>query len=88
MSFLAQLERERRTERLRLVTGKAEGQEAWWFILVRPDALAAYEAAMQTDRLDLADYGTIIKSGWGPPPDMDAREAMVTAAMARLDAES
>ena len=45
------------------------GRKAYYYILVDAPKIVAYNKAMETGTLDLADYGKIIESGYGEPPE-------------------
>lgn len=54
-----------------LVTAQdATQRTAWYYIMVRPEALATFRLKLATKNLVLTDYGTVIESGYGdqPPP--------------------
>ena len=41
------------------------GLPAWYFVFVRPAKLAAFQRLTKSDVYDIADYGDVIKSGYG-----------------------
>ncbi len=69
MSFVEKL-LQSRDELLRLVTGKDQGQDAWWYIRLKPELFEQYKTALKQDSIDLEQYGEVLFSGWGKkPPD-------------------
>ncbi len=57
-------------ERVHLVRGKAEGKPAWHYVLVVDDEEIVEMFHKTARNLDVADFGHVIKSGWGQdPPD-------------------
>lgn len=65
------------TERLKdvwKVKGKdaPSGRDAWWIIRVHPHKRVLFSVRIPKGHLDLADYGEILASGFGPdiPPEI------------------
>ncbi len=59
-------------ERVFLVRGKDHGRKAWHYILVVDDeeTIDSFLDMVKSGNIDVADYGQILKSGWGQdPPD-------------------
>ncbi len=59
-------------ERVHLVRGKDKGKPAWHYVLVVDDEemLEMFHKTVKAGNLDVADFGHVIKSGWGQdPPD-------------------
>ena len=67
------LELEKRpTKLLFTVHGEDRGWDAWHIVLVERDLLDDYNnKIIQSGSIDVADYGYIIKSGWGKDPPVD-----------------
>lgn len=51
-----------------LVTAKAQGRPAWYYIQVKREKLADYKKQLKKGSLNLADFGDILESGWGEYP--------------------
>jgi hypothetical protein len=52
----------------RLFYGRAtanNGLFAWYFVFIKPSKLVAFKAITEADVYDIADYGDVIKSGYG-----------------------
>ena len=60
----------RAESRLYLVCGKDHDQPAWHYVLVEDDADTEnkFMAKLASGRIDVADYGQVLKSGWGQYP--------------------
>ena len=54
-----------------LVRGKDEGKQAWHYVLVDEDKIEDFNAKVNTGTIDVADYGTVLYSGWGQDPPKD-----------------
>ena len=65
-------------ERTYLVRGKDRGRPAWHYVLVVDDdeTLEMFLTQVGSGSLDVADYGFVIKSGWGKDPPKEVREEM------------
>ena len=62
--------KENSTERFYLVRGKDRGRAAWHYVLVKKHLLGLFLKQTQGGSLDVADFGDILRSGWGKdPPD-------------------
>ena len=63
-------------KRVRLVSGKvAHGKQAWHYVLLVDDEeMIDMFNAKNSDIIDVADYGQILKSGWGQEPPDEVRE--------------
>ena len=59
---------------LYLVTAKAEGKPAWYYLQVDEPKHKAFKKQMETGSLDLAAYGKILYSGWGETPPENVAE--------------
>lgn len=51
-----------------LVRGKDNGRPAWHYVLVPHDKIKGLRQQKSGTNIDVADYGKIIKSGWGVDP--------------------
>ena len=57
-------------ERVYLVRGKDKGKPAWHYVLVDKDLLGLFLKKTKGGSLDVADFGAVLRSGWGKdPPD-------------------
>lgn len=63
-------------DRTYLVRGKDKERPAWHYIRVVDDdeILDMFLEKVKTGHVDVADYGTVIKSGWGQDPPKEERE--------------
>ena len=52
------------------VRGKDRGQPAWYYVLLEDDEdnIQTYLTKVKEGSLDVADYGQVLKSGWGKDP--------------------
>ena len=57
--------------RVRLVRGKEDGKPLWHYVLVDEDKVDAFKAKIKTGNINVADYGTVLHSGWGQDPPID-----------------
>ena len=66
----------RTAERTFLVTGKDRGCAAWHYVKVEDneDTRKAFHVAFATGTINIADYGEIVKSGWGEDPLDNVKE--------------
>jgi hypothetical protein len=57
------------------VTATAKGETAWFYLQVDEPKHKAFLRNIETGELDLADFGTVLYSGWGatPPEPIEAR---------------
>ena len=61
-------------DRLFLVRGKDKGKAAWHYVLVDKSKLSLFHKKVDGDSLDVADFGAVIKSGWGKDPPKEVKE--------------
>ena len=54
-----------------LVRGKDRGHPVWHYVLVDEEKLDNFKAKVVTGTIDIADYGRVLKSGWGKDPPKD-----------------
>lgn len=73
MSFVDKITKSR-DHLLRLVTGKNDGHDAWWYIRVKHNLFEKYKIAVKAEEIDLADYGEVLFSGWGKTPPEDIKK--------------
>ena len=59
-------------ERIYLVRGKDRGKLAWHYVLVERHLLGLFLKRTNGGSLDVADFGTVLKSGWGQDPPKNA----------------
>ena len=56
------------TERIQLVRGKDKGRAAWHYVLVKKHLLGLFLKRVKGGRVNVADFGDILRSGWGKDP--------------------
>ena len=77
MSFVAKYVKSSKNNRMHLVLTKTkEGVDAWWYVLVDPPKLNAFHDAMKKGGCDLADFGKVLKSGYGAEPPATIKAEM------------
>ena len=59
--------------RIYLVRGKDRGRPAWYYVLVEKALLGLFLKRTNGGSLDVADFGAILKSGWGKDPPESIR---------------
>ncbi len=53
-----------------VVLGKNQGKQAWWVVEVSATKEPILLHHIKTrDNLELDEYGTVVRSGWGDPPE-------------------
>ena len=60
--------KENSTDRIYLVRGKDKGRAAWHYVLVKKHLLGLFLKQTQGGSLDVADFGDVLRSGWGKDP--------------------
>ena len=60
--------KENSTKRFYLVRGKDKGRAAWHYVLVKKHLLGLFLKRTNGDSLDVADFGDVLRSGWGMDP--------------------
>ena len=58
------------------VRGKDKGKPAWHYVLVDEEKEEAFKEKVKTGSVDVADYGEVIKSGWGEDPPESVKNMM------------
>lgn len=53
------------------VRGKDKGREAWHYVLVKKELEEIFRETVDTGTVDVAQFGFVIKSGWGKDPPED-----------------
>ena len=66
-------------DRLILLRGKDNGKPAWHFVDVKKTLTGLFYKRIKSGRLDVADFGTILASGWGTDPPHSKREEIFKA---------
>ena len=56
-----------------LVRGKDKGRAAWHYVMVDEVKLNAFREQVASGNVDVANYGTVLCSGWGVDPPDDIR---------------
>ena len=65
---------ENASERIYLVRGKDRGKPAWHYVLVEKTLLPLFLRRTKGGSLDVADFGLVLKSGWGKDPPENVRK--------------
>ena len=60
--------KENSTERFYLVRGKEKGRAAWHYVLVKKHLLGLFLKRVKGGRVNVAEFGDILQSGWGKDP--------------------
>ena len=60
--------KENSTKRFYLVRGKDKGRAGWQFVLVKKHLLGLFLKRVKGGSLNMADFGAILRSGWGKDP--------------------
>ena len=58
------------------VHGKDRGRDAWHIVLVERALLDDFKLKVESGNINVADYGYVIKSGWGKDPPKAVIEAI------------
>lgn len=58
------------------VRGKDRGKPAWHYVLVDEEKEGAFKDKLKTGSVDVADYGKVLKSGWGEDPPKPIKDTM------------
>lgn len=69
-------------ERLYFVRGKDRGRPAWHYVIVEKSLLGLFLKRTNGGNLDIADFGTVVKSGWGDNPPESTKEEICNEATA------
>ena len=65
---------ENASERIYLVRGKDTGKQAWHYVLVKKALLPLFLRRTNGGKVDVSDFGRILKSGWGKDPPEEVRK--------------
>ena len=69
--------KENSTDRIYLVRGKGRGRAAWQYVLVKKHLLGLFLKRTNGGSLDVADFGAVLRSGWGKdPPEGTAKKIL------------
>ena len=60
--------KENSSDRIYLVRGKDKGRAAWHYVLAKKHLLGLLLKRTNGGRLDVADFGDVLRSGWGKDP--------------------
>ena len=65
-------------ERVYLVRGKDKGHPAWHYVLLVDDeeTIKKFHETVKQGRVDVADYGQVLESGWGEDPPNELKDRM------------
>ena len=69
-------QRHKQEERVYLVRGKDKGRPAWHYVLLVDDeeTIQKFKDKVKSGTLDVADYGQVLKSGWGKDPPNEVKD--------------
>ena len=59
----------------------------WHYVLIAEDKIEAFKAKFKTGTINVADYGTVLYSGWGEDPPEDVKERVDTRYLSHIDAQ-
>ena len=68
-----------RNDRVILVRFKDKGKPAWQFVEVKKTLTGLFYKRVNSGSLDVADFGTVLASGWGTDPPDSKREQILKA---------
>jgi hypothetical protein len=60
-----------------LVHGKSQGKELWHYVKVPHEKVADFKAAVHDGKLDVAQYGKVLFSGWGSEPPKEITDKVM-----------
>lgn len=65
-------------ERVFLVRGKDKGRPAWHYVMLVDDeeTIKIFHEKIKESKVDVADYGQVLESGWGKDPPNEVRDRM------------
>ena len=69
-------QRRQQEERVYLVRGKDKGRPAWHYVLLVDDdeTIKKFKEKVASGTVDVADYGEVLKSGWGKDPPNEVKD--------------
>ena len=59
-----------------LVRGKDKDKPAWHYVLIKEDKLNMFKDKVESGTIDVADYGVVLRSGWGKDPPEEVKSAV------------
>jgi len=59
-----------------LVTGTDKGRDAWYYVLLHSSCKEQFNSSFKGDRINLAEQGIVVYSGWGNKPPDKIKEKM------------
>ena len=80
--------KENAKHRIYLVRGEDKGKQAWHYVLVEKALLPLFLRRTNSGSLDVADFGLILKSGWGKEPPEEVRKNIIEISDTFPDAQS
>ena len=57
-----------------LIRGKDKGRDSWHYVEVSRGLMEIFMKKTRGGTIDVAKYGTLLFSGWGPDPDDDTAQ--------------
>ena len=79
---------ENASERIYLVRGKDRGKLAWHYVQVEKALLPLFLRRINGGSLDVADFGRVLKSGWGKDPPENVQKNINEMSATFLDTQS
>jgi len=65
-----------------LIRGKDKGRDSWHYVEVSRGLMDVFMTKTRGGTIDIAKYGTLLFSGWGPDPDDDTAQVLLLFARA------
>ena len=60
----------------------------WHYVLVNNGKVETFKALVKTGTIDIANYGTVLHSGWGKDPSEDIKDKVQLRYMIYTDVEA
>ena len=60
-----------------LIRGKDKGRDSWHYVEVSRGLMDIFMKKTRGGTIDVAKYGTLLFSGWGPDPDDDTAQVFL-----------
>ncbi|XP_022805983.1 ankyrin repeat and protein kinase domain-containing protein 1-like [Stylophora pistillata] len=80
--------KENAKHRIYLIRGKDRGKPVWHYVLVQKARLPVFLRRTEDGSLDVADFGKVLKSGWGKDPPESLRKEIREIAITFHDIHS
>lgn len=76
MNFQSRFVKSTKSKLIYIITAKADGKPAWYYVQVDEPKHKAFKKQMETGSMDLSAYGKILRSGWGESPPKAVADMM------------